>query len=182
MTTLTLVVLAVVFVAAGIVLIRSIPAMQAYFKYRGKRIITCPETLHKEAVEVAMGTAAASAFVGGADIHLKECSRWPTRHDCGQECLGQIEADPDNCLLWNIVSSWYEGKSCVFCHKHFGALHHLDHVPALMGPDRKTVEWNRFEPQHLADVFEKYEPVCWNCHIAETFRQEHPELVVDRHR
>ena len=23
-------------------------------------------------------------------------------------------------------------------------------------------------------------PVCWNCHIAESFRREHPELVVDR--
>ena len=24
------------------------------------------------------------------------------------------------------------------------------------------------------------EPVCWNCHIAESFRREHPDLVTDR--
>ena len=23
-------------------------------------------------------------------------------------------------------------------------------------------------------------PVCWNCHVAPTFRREHPGLVVDR--
>ena len=26
-----------------------------------------------------------------------------------------------------------EGKNCVFCHKPFGPLHHLDHAPALLG-------------------------------------------------
>jgi hypothetical protein len=84
--------------------------------------------------------------------------------------------------LWNIVSSWYEGQVCVYCHKSFGPLHHLDHAPALLGPDHKTLEWDRFQPHQLPEVFARYRPVCWNCHIAQTFRQEHPELVVDRHR
>ena len=53
MTTLTLLAIAVVAVAVGLFLFRVIPAVQAYFMYRGKRLITCPETLTNEAVDVA---------------------------------------------------------------------------------------------------------------------------------
>ena len=182
MTTLTLLVIALLAVAAGLFLSRVIPAVQAYFTYRGKRLITCPETLTKEAVDVAARKAATWAFVGEPVLRLDQCSRWPERQDCGQECLGQVEADPENCLVWNIVSNWYEGQECVYCHKRFGRLHHLDHAPALMGPDHKTMEWDRVRPNQLPELFSTYKPVCWSCHVTETFRQEHSELVVDRKR
>jgi len=26
----------------------------------------------------------------------------------------------------------------------------------------------------------KYQPVCWNCHVAETFRRLYPEMAADR--
>jgi len=68
----------------------------------------------------------------------------------------------------------------VFCHKQIGPLHHLDHAPALLGPDARTLEWNQFRPEQLPEIFSKHQPVCWNCHVAETFRRTHPELVVDR--
>ena len=164
---------------AGVVLFRFIPVVRTYLLYRGKRIVTCPETLMPEAVDVAAGSAAISAFCGSPEPRLDQCSRWPQHRDCGQECLKQIEADPDNCLVWNIVSHWYEGQNCALCHKGFGRLHHLD-PPALMGPDRKTIEWERFLPQQLPEAFSSYKPVCWNCHITETFRQLHPEAVPQR--
>lgn len=25
-----------------------------------------------------------------------------------------------------------------------------------------------------------HQPVCWNCHIVQTFRREHPEMIVER--
>ena len=99
MTTLALFSIAVLTVVGGLVLFRIIPAVQTYFTYRGKRLITCPETLTKEAVDVAAGKAAAEVFAGGSNLRLEECSRWPERRDCGQECLQQIVADPDNCLI-----------------------------------------------------------------------------------
>jgi hypothetical protein len=43
-----------------------------------------------------------------------------------------------------------------------------------------TVSWDDVPPEKLADVFQTYQPVCWSCHIAETFRRDHPELVTDR--
>ena len=50
MTLLTLLGIAVVALAVGIVLFRSIPALSAYFTLRGKRLITCPET-HATTIE-----------------------------------------------------------------------------------------------------------------------------------
>jgi hypothetical protein len=182
MTTLTLLAIVLLAMAAGLFLARIIPAVQTYFLYRGKRLVTCPETLKKAAVEVAARKAAASAFLGGSTLRLDQCSRWPERRHCGQECLREIEADPDNCLVWNMISNWYEGQSCVYCHQRFGPLHHLDHTPALMGPDHRTIEWDHFQPEQLPELFSTHKPVCWSCHVTQTFRQEYPELVVDRKR
>ncbi len=182
MTILTLLAIVLMAVVAGWFLSRVIPAVQAYFTYRGKRLITCPESLTKEVVDVAARKAATWALVGEPVLRLDQCSRWPERHDCGQECLRQVEADPENCLVWNVVSNWYEGQKCVYCHKRFGRLHHLDHAPALLGLDRKTLEWNHVRPEQLPELFSTHKPVCWGCHVTQTFRREYPELVTYRNR
>jgi hypothetical protein len=171
---------AILVIAAALFVSRAILFVRAYFGYRGKRLVTCPETHKAEAVDVAAGKAAGHAFLSEANLRLKQCSRWPERQDCGQDCLQQIEADPENCLVWNIVSQWYEGKKCVICHKTFGKLHHLDHAPGLLSPDHKTVEWRELRPEQLPEVFATHHPVCWDCHVTEMFRRLYPELVVDR--
>ncbi len=180
MSLTALVVLVVLALAVGLFIFRAIPGVRAYFAYRGKHLVTCPETQKSAAVDVAAGEAAVGAFLSEPTLRLKECSRWPERQGCGQDCLQQIEADPANCLVWSIVSKWYEGKNCVFCHKPIGPLHHLDHAPALLGPDFRTIEWKDLRPEELPDVFARYQPVCWNCHVAENFRRVHPELVTNR--
>lgn len=182
MTTFVLFVIAVVAVMGGIVIFHLIPAMKAYVAFRGKRIITCPETHQQAAVDVAARTVAATVFWGDPRLRLDQCSRWPERENCGQACLQEIDVDPENCLLWNIVSNWYQGRKCFFCHKPFARMGHFDHPPALMGADHKTAEWKDFRPEQILEVFVTYQPVCWNCHIVETFRRVHPELVVERER
>ncbi|MGO8797311.1 MAG: hypothetical protein ACLQLC_21030 [Candidatus Sulfotelmatobacter sp.] len=180
MTGTMLIVLAVLVLAVGLFVFRSIPAIQAYFAYRGKRLITCPETHSCAAVDVAAGDAALGEFLTNPTLHLKQCSRWPERENCGQECLQQIEVDTENCLVWNVVSQWYEGKNCALCHKPFGKLSHLDHAPGLLDSEQRTVEWRELRPELLPEVFSTHQPVCWNCHVAEVFRRLHPELVTDR--
>ena len=175
-----LITIAVLAVAVGLFVFRAIPGVRAYLDYRGKRLVTCPETHETVAVDVDAKQAAEGAFLSEPTLRLSSCTRWPERQNCGQDCLKQIDADPANCLVWNIVSKWYEGKTCAFCHKAIGPLHHLDHVPALLGPDFKTVEWKRISPEQLPKVFSTYQPVCWNCHITESFRRLHPELVTER--
>jgi len=182
MTTPILLGLTAFVVILGAVLFRVILATRAYCTYRGRWLVRCPETKQTAAVGVAAGKAAATALWGNPTLWLDQCSRWPERQNCGQKCLQQIETDPDNCLLWNIVSRWYEKQSCALCHKRFGRLRHLDHVPALMDADRKSREWTEFRPEELAGIFSTYRPVCWDCHVTETFRRLNPKLVVYRDR
>ncbi|HVN19406.1 MAG TPA: hypothetical protein VMU05_11550 [Dongiaceae bacterium] len=174
------IVLAVLFLAVGLFVLRAVPGVRAFFKFRGDRLVTCPENHEPEAVKVAAGEAALGAFFNEPTLRLNQCSRWPERENCGQDCLQQIEGDPEKCLVWNIVSKWYEGKNCVFCHKPIGTLHHLDHAPALLGPDFRTTEWKLLKPEQLPKIFSTHQPVCWNCHVAESFRRLHPNLVTDR--
>jgi hypothetical protein len=180
MTVTLTIIVAVLVLAAGLFVLRATPGVRAYFRFRGEHLVICPETHGAAAVEIAATEAAVGAFVDEPTLRLRECSRWPERQDCGQECLKQIEIDPDNCLVWNIVAKWYEGKDCVFCEKPIGPLSHLDHAPALLGPDFKTTEWKGIRPEQLPQVFESHQPVCWNCHITESFRRLHPELVTNR--
>ena len=173
------IIIAVLVLAVGLFVLRAAPALRAYFRFRGDRLVSCPETHKAAAVHVAAAEAGIGAFLNEPTLRLNECSRWPERESCGQECLRQVEADPQNCLVWNIVSKWYEGKNCVFCHRPI-ALHQLDHAPALLGPDFRTTEWKNIRPEELPEIFSTHQPVCWNCHVAETFRRLHPELVTDR--
>jgi hypothetical protein len=155
-------------------------AVRVFFRYRGRMLFTCPETGQSACVKVAAGDAARSSLVGRPKIHLTDCSHWPQRQNCGQECLSQLGADPQNCLVWTKVCDWYRGRACVYCHKPFSGLHWHDHRPALIGPDRKTVQWSDLPAEKLPEIFESHVPVCWSCHIAETFRREYPERFVDR--
>jgi hypothetical protein len=132
-------------------------------------------------VELDAKGAGLKGFRGDSYIHLRDCSRWPEKQDCAQNCLEQVESLGQGCLVRNIVGSWYRGKTCFYCHKPLDkAEEWTGHTPALLAPDQKTVMWGEVPPEKLPEVFEKYQPVCWSCHIAETFRRVHPELVTDR--
>jgi hypothetical protein len=155
-------------------------AVRAYLKFRGQRLVSCPETHRPAAVRVAAGKAALRATVGDEHHELSTCSRWPEGKDCPQDCLAQIEEAPKACLVSTIVNRWYEGQQCVYCHRPFQKIRWHDHPPALLAWDRKTVEWNQIPADELQETLGTHWPVCWGCHMAETFRREHSELVTDR--
>jgi len=73
---------------------RLIQGMRVYFRYRGTRMVTCPETHKPAVVEVAARSMGVQAILGEPCLRLSECSRWPMCRDCGQDCLRQIEARP----------------------------------------------------------------------------------------
>jgi hypothetical protein len=148
-------------------------------KYRGDRVITCPETQAPAGVEVNALRAALTGF-GKPDLNLKDCSRWPERAGCGQECLTQIEASPEDCLVRNMLTRWYSGKKCVYCDAPLDQIDWLHQKPALMNPERKTIQWQDVPPEDVPAVLSTHSPVCWKCHVAENFRQRHPDLVTDR--
>ncbi len=172
--------LTLVIAAAAILIVGVRRALRTYLKFRGRRLVSCPETHQPAAVRVAAGNVALKATVGIAQLSLRECSRWPEKEACGQECLAQIQEAPNACLVWTIINRWYQGQNCAYCHKPFGEIHWHDHPPALVDYQRRTVQWNEIPAEKLQEALGTHRPVCWNCHIAETFRHEHPELVVER--
>jgi hypothetical protein len=153
-----------------------------YFKYRGKRVITCPETRKPAGIEVDVVHAALTAGLGDLDLRLGSCSRWPERQDCGQECLIQVKLAPQDCLLRNIIIDWYADKSCDSCGRKFGELHLFDHAPALRSPEGKTVIWSEVAAESVPELLTTHSPVCWDCYILQTLWREHPHLIVDRSR
>jgi len=78
---------------------------QTWFRYRGVRVITCPENLESAAVTIDAGRAARMmAIAGDKDLHLKTCSRWPEMAGCAEDCLAQIEGSNDGCSLKALVT------------------------------------------------------------------------------
>jgi hypothetical protein len=169
--------------AVGIyVLYRLYGSARTYFTFRGKRLVTCPETQKTVAVELDAKEAAREALKEKPRMQLSECTRWPERKDCGQECLNEIAMSPSDCLVRNIIINWFGDKNCVFCGKSIAEVKEwwVDHKPALRTPEKQIVVWNEFAAEQLPELFQKCEPVCWSCAATETFRLQHPELVSDR--
>jgi len=176
-------------VLLAVLVIKVLRGATFYRRFRGRRLVTCPATKKPAAVTVDASKAAVSAALGEPRLRIQDCSCWPQpqpgqgeRRRCGQACLAQIEAAPEDCLIKTMVTRWYAGKSCVLCRSPIDEVDWLGQKPAVMGPDRNTVQWDEVTPEHLPEVLASYQPVCWNCHVAESFRRQHPELVVDRVR
>ncbi len=149
-------------------------------KYRGTKLVTCPETRRPAIVEVDALHASLTSTVGLPDIRLETCSRWPLKEQCGQECLTELDVAPGQCLVSGVLMRWYGGKNCCYCHKPFEELQWADHKPALRSPEGSLVSWNGVPVDNLSMVLETHLPVCWDCYIAQTFRRDHPDLVVYR--
>ena len=154
--------------------------VKASERFGGGQIITCPETKKEAIVSVDVEHAALTSLVGQTDIRLENCWRWPMRENCGQECLAQLNVAPENCMVRSVLMKWYKDKSCAFCRKVFEEQHIIDHKPALLSPGGLLLEWREVALPNLAEIMATHRPVCWNCYIAQAFRRDHPELVVDR--
>jgi hypothetical protein len=163
-------------------LFRRLIASTYAWKFRGRLLVTCPENQRPAVVRMSALRAALGEFVNRSHLEVSDCSRWPEQGHCPQECVCQIERNPDEHRLWNVAAKWFDGKECAICHKPIERLSHMDHSPAVMNPaSRKTVEWENLPPEQLPAVFAESVPVCWSCHIAETFLRKFPGSTVARH-
>lgn len=84
----------VLIVAAVYLGYRVVHGISVYFKFRGTRLVTCPETHEAAVVELAAGSMGLQAILDEPCLRIRECSRWPICKDCGQDCLREIEARP----------------------------------------------------------------------------------------
>jgi hypothetical protein len=141
-------------------------------------VVTCPETGHLATVRIDVPHAIGAGSTRCADLRLSACSRWPTRGPCDEPCVTEAAA-PESAVP-AIVRRWYAHTRCAFCGKPIDEQHSLDHHAALLDAEGRTREWSDVPPELLIDTFRACAPVCWSCHVAETFRQRYPTLVTDR--
>jgi len=153
-----------------------------WWKYRGKRIITCPENRRPAGVAVDAMRAATTGIGKAPELRLSECSRWPEKAGCGQECLSEVRESGADCLVRNIIANYYRDKVCAACGQPIGEIDWTGSRPALLVADQVTVEWNQVPADELIGTLAAALPVCFACHTANRLVREHPELVIDRHR
>ena len=164
-------------ILAGVVVWR---VVRVWWKFRGQRVVTCPENLRPAGVKLDAPHAAASALKGTAELRLSSCSRWPERAGCGQQCIAHIVESPEGCLVRNILTDWYQDKVCASCGRPFGEIEWTVQKPALLGPGKISLEWNQISADELHEVLAASLPLCFACHMASTLVREHPELAIDR--
>jgi hypothetical protein len=85
-----LLLLALPLVVFGVALILLMPALwgrEIHQRYSAPRAVVCPETHQEAGVTIDAVHAAATGLCGTPKFRLADCTRWPARIRCGQECL-----------------------------------------------------------------------------------------------
>ena len=145
-------------------------------RLHGDRIVTCPETGLPAVVQIDVAMAITSK-TGNEPLVLDDCSRWRERGPCEQPCVHAACAASSAPV--SMVRGWAHGRTCVSCGGDLvegRSGHHL----ALYEPGGTSREWVDVAADRLPLALATSLPMCWNCHVAETFRRLHPELVTDR--
>ncbi|MBI3090336.1 MAG: hypothetical protein HYY96_06675 [Candidatus Tectomicrobia bacterium] len=65
----------------------------AWSSYRKKRLLRCPETGETVEVNIDARKAAVTAAFGDSVLEVENCSLWPQRQGCEQECVELPESE-----------------------------------------------------------------------------------------
>jgi hypothetical protein len=152
-------ILGIAFVLAWIPL--AVSLVRAYRRFRGVRLVVCPETISAETVTLAAGHAAWTSVTSSADLRLDSCSRWP--RDCPQNCLEQVESSPEGCLVRERLKNWWEESACARCGAPIGRLSWFRPRPGLLGPNRVVRRWRELTPETLPELLATHRPLCAAC-------------------
>lgn len=79
--------LLVLFSAALVLLMPALWAREIHHAYSAPRAVTCPETHQQVGVTIDATHAAVTGLRGTPEFRLADCSRWPARIKCAQDCL-----------------------------------------------------------------------------------------------
>ena len=81
------------------------------------------------------------------------------------------------------LKHYFEGRQCAACNRAIPPIHVGELQPGLLNRHtHETIEWDDIPVANLPSTLANHVPICSNCVTVEMFRQQHPELVVDRHR
>jgi hypothetical protein len=83
----------------------------------------------------------------------------------------------------DLLKRFFDGKECALCKRAIPPVQRTGLKPGLVNPTtHETFSWDRIPHDNLPAVLETHSPLCPACQVAESFRQRHPDLVVDRDR
>jgi hypothetical protein len=75
-------------IAAVALLYVVLPIMaDAFARHRPAQLVRCPETGETVRVQLDATLAALTAVPGPSKRRVAQCTRWPERQDCAQECV-----------------------------------------------------------------------------------------------
>jgi hypothetical protein len=81
------------------------------------------------------------------------------------------------------LKQFFEGKPCAACSRPIPPVHAGELRPGLLNAEKhEAIPWEDIPVANLSTTLEGHVPICSNCLIIETFRRQHPDLVVDRRR
>ena len=78
---------AIAFVVGAVILLLFVSFLAEFLRFRGARLVTCPETHAPALVEIDALHAAVGKIIGERDLRLLSCSRWAASQNCGRKCL-----------------------------------------------------------------------------------------------
>lgn len=80
------IVVAVILALAALYVLLPVVA-DTFRRYRAKRVLRCPETGAVAEVGIDASRAALTSAFGEPQLRAQDCSLWPERKDCAQDCL-----------------------------------------------------------------------------------------------
>jgi hypothetical protein len=64
-------------------------AAHTFQRYRGKRVLSCPEEMIPAEIGIDARHAAFSSMAGKTALRVRDCSLWPKRRGCREKCLSE---------------------------------------------------------------------------------------------
>lgn len=94
-----------------------------------------------------------------------------------------VRSNPHDAATTAQLKQFFGGKQCASCSRPIPPVHAGQLRPGLLNANtHEAIAWEAIPAANLSTTLESHVSICSNCLIIETFRREHPELVVDRRR
>ena len=83
----SLLLLILVIGATGLLFVIAPVVIDIYVRYRGGKVLNCPEILGAAEVTLKTHRAALAAAFGNPVLRVKNCSLWPKKMGCAEKCV-----------------------------------------------------------------------------------------------
>ncbi len=163
----------------GAALVTGLPlaaTLYTYYENRGRKAVKCPDTGQTADVEIDRRFALKTAMHGQEHSRVQSCSHWPQDGECGQECLVQIDASPEN--LERLFARSLAGSNCAICTRQITPSDWRQGRLGVLDAKQQLLELRDMAVDELQSTLHDTHPLCWKCHQDERVRQVVPLAVM----